>query len=158
ARQLRQVAGRITSLISPHDNEARQESRRLEHMREVCANVTHFLAPSQHMRDRFVAFGIAPERITCAGYGFDHAPFKKMGRARSDTLRIGFLGTLMMSKAPHGLLEAFSRLPRNRASLELFGAHAPYHGDESYRQTLEPLLGLEGVHLHGPISHSRVPD
>ena len=33
--------------------------------------VTHFLAPSRSIRDRFISFGIAPERIEHWPYGFD---------------------------------------------------------------------------------------
>ena len=57
-------------------------------MRDVCRQVTHFLAPSRHMRDRFVGFGVPPERITVSGYGFDHAAFRTAS-TRSTATRCG---------------------------------------------------------------------
>src|SRR5262249_48229583 len=82
-------------------------ARRTAHMRDVCANITHFIAPSQFMRDRFVAFGIPKDRITVADYGFDHTPFAATKRVPADGgIRVGFLGSLMISKAPHVLLDA----------------------------------------------------
>ena len=39
-------------------------ARRMTHMRTIAGQVTHFFAPSRHVRDRFVAFGFAPSRIS----------------------------------------------------------------------------------------------
>ncbi len=154
AHQLRGVAERLMAWDgSAADGRA---ARRLAHMREVCAEVTQFLAPSHYVRDRFVQFGVPAERITVAGYGFDHAPFAGLERPSSPSLRLGFLGSLMVSKAPHVLLRAFSRLPRGAASVSLFGAHTSYHGDVRYRQQLEPLLAAAGVRCNGAIPHDRV--
>jgi hypothetical protein len=63
----------------------------------------------------------------------------------------------MLSKAPHVLLEAFAGLPPGAATLDVHGAHAAYHGDDSYRSRLAPLLDQQGVRVHGPIPHDRVP-
>ena len=129
-------------------------------MREVCDQITHFIAPSRCMRDRFVAFGVSPDRITVADYGFEHEAFsRRRVRLQADgarALRLGFLGSLMVSKAPHVLLEAVSTLPRGSVSVDLYGAHTAYHGDDSYRRRLEPLLDQPGVRMHGPIAHDAV--
>ncbi len=156
ARRLRQAATRLAGMASNAAEAEQQARRRLEHMREVCDDVTHFLAPSRHVRDRFVQFGVAPERITVAPYGSDHATFCGIERTASDRLRLGFLGSLMVSKAPHLLIEAAGRLPGGAVSIDLFGQYAPYHGDDSYRRQLEPLLKQDGVRVHGAIAHDRV--
>ena len=64
----------------------------------------------------------------------------------------------MVSKGPDVLLEAFGRLAPGRATLELFGAPADYHGDTAYRARLEPLLALPGVTVSGPRPHAQIPD
>ncbi len=159
SRQLRRVAGQLGMLVYGGRFAEDRARARVEHMRDVCADVTHFLAPSRHMRDRFVTAGIAPSRITVAGYGFDHARFAAISRETRDEpgrLRLGFLGSLMVSKAPHVLLEAIRRLPPGAVSVDIYGAPTPYHGDDSYRTQLEPLLTQEGVRLHGAIAHDRV--
>ena len=129
-------------------------------MRGVADRVTHFLAPSNHFREQFVEFGIPAERITHARYGFDHRPFEKMPRHTpgrlSGPLQLGFLGSLMVSKAPHLLLEAYRGLPAGSASVDLFGAHVDYHGDDSYRRQLDPLLEQDGVTLHSALPHEEV--
>ena len=158
AAQLRQVSRSIAGAVATISETARQAQARVDHMRRICSQISHFLAPSQHMRDRFVGFGIPAERITISGYGFDHSLFRGVSRTSSGRLRFGFLGSLMLSKGPHLMLEAFARLPRDSASLTLYGAHVPYHGDDSYRRQLEPLLAQTGVELRGPIAHEHVPE
>jgi GT2 family glycosyltransferase/glycosyltransferase involved in cell wall biosynthesis len=137
---------------------AGEARKRLEHMRVVCDAVTHFLAPSRAMLERFEAFGIPRERLTLVPYGVDPAPFGRSARAPGTRLRLGFLGSVMVSKAPHVLLEAFAGLPHASASVDVFGAFSAYHGDESYRTRIEPLLRQPGVKAHGAVPHDRVAD
>jgi GT2 family glycosyltransferase/glycosyltransferase involved in cell wall biosynthesis len=152
------VAARLSGAMSggQEDPVARQ---RLEHMRSVCGHVTRFLAPSRSVRDRFITFGIAQKRIELSPYGIDRTRFTpRLAPPVRTPLSVGFLGTLMVSKAPHILLEAFKRLPSGMATVDLMGAPADYHGDASYRRVLEPLLSLPGVRVLGPQAHGRVPD
>jgi GT2 family glycosyltransferase/glycosyltransferase involved in cell wall biosynthesis len=160
ARQLRRVAEGFAGLISSAGEAEDQERRRIAHMRAVCAEVTHFLAPSRDIRDRFVQCGVAPERITVSPNGVDQrGPIRlKPDPTDHDRLRLGFLGSLMVSKAPHLLLEAVARLPVGSVSVDLFGAYSAYHGDDSYRQRLEPLLHGDGVRVHGVIPHEQIAE
>jgi GT2 family glycosyltransferase len=125
-------------------------------MREVCADITHFIAPSNSMRDRFVQFGVAPRRITLSRYGIDSGMFAPVEHRPAPPLRVGFVGSLMISKGPHVLLEAFQQMPPGAVTVDLFGPHTPYHGDDSYRHRLEPLLAPQGVQAHGPIGRDRL--
>src|SRR6185369_9542003 len=102
--------------------------------------VTCFLAPSRTLRDQFLGWGVEESRLLDHSLGIDRAPLRRAVRAPSPRLRLGFLGSLMVSKAPHLLLEAFAGLPPGSASVSLFGAYVAYHGDDSYRHTLAPLL------------------
>ena len=125
--------------------------QRLEHMQAVCGQVTRFLAPSESIRARFIRFGITPDRIELSPYGFLRTePPPGPTLSRRPLLRIGFLGTLMISKGPHVLIEAFRQLPPGSARVEVIGSQSDYHGDASHRATPEPLLQVEGVHVHGP--------
>lgn len=109
------------------------------------------------MRDRFVRFGVPASRIVVAGYGVDAVPVERAERRAGDPLRVGFVGSVMMSKGTHVLLEAFARLPRGRATLDVYGALSGYHGDDSYPRAIAPLLHTPGVTMHGPVPHERVP-
>jgi GT2 family glycosyltransferase/glycosyltransferase involved in cell wall biosynthesis len=130
---------------------------RTRHMREVLTRIDHFLAPAQAMRDWFIGQGVPAERIGVSPYGLDEAPLRAVSRQPAPQLRIGYIGTLMVSKAPHVLLEAFARLGPGRATVELFGAPADYHGETGYRAQLEPLLSIPGVRVSGPRPHAQIP-
>jgi glycosyltransferase involved in cell wall biosynthesis len=136
---------------------ARVLAVRTRHMQTVTGRVTHFLAPSRTLHERFLRFGIEAARMTLQEQGIDQRGFQGLERTRGDRLRLGFLGSLMVSKAPHLLLEAAAGLPPGSASVHLYGAYTPYHGDDAYRARLEPLLGRPGVHHAGPIPHDQVP-
>ena len=159
-----------SAFVGRHVRAAGRKTRRRDDgsstCERVCDEITRFLAPSRSIRDRFVNFGVAPERIDLSPYGFDRGCFPPAARAgehassrpsKGAPLRIGFLGTLMVSKAPHLLLEAFRRLPSGLATVDLFGDQADYHGDATYAKVLEPLLALPGVQARGSQPRHRIP-
>lgn len=156
ARPLRDAASRAAALVTGDESSRVQHVRRADHLRRVCLQATRILAPSAFIRERFIDFGIPPARMTTVALGVDHTPFSGINRPPAKCLRFGFLGSLMLSKAPHLLLEAFARLPRGAATLDVIGAQVPYHGDDTYRSRIEPLLRLEGVRVHGAVPHDRV--
>ena len=166
ASGIRGLAAHLSDATSGLQQEDSPARRRLEHMQRVCDEITRFIAPSRSIRDRFVNLGVAPERIDLSPYGFDRGCFPPAARAgdhassrpsKGAPLRIGFLGTLMVSKAPHLLLEAFRRLPSGLATVDLFGDQADYHGDATYAKVLEPLLALPGVQARGSQPRHRIP-
>jgi GT2 family glycosyltransferase/glycosyltransferase involved in cell wall biosynthesis len=165
-RSVRQAAEKVASTLAGTAQDAPRA--RLAHMRQVVDCVDRTLAPSRHMRDRFLPL-ISPGRIEVSEYGVDLERFSvrdpRIDRS-SDLavfdqdrrpLRLGFLGSLMVSKAPHLLIEAHQRLPSGSATVTLVGAHTPYHADDSYRARLEPLLRLPGVTCSGPLPPDEVP-
>ena len=156
ARTLRRAAEQVGTLLHGVTGTTGESPKRLEHMREMCARMTHFLAPSHHVRNRFVQFGIPADRITVHQLGLDRAALPVQKRTRGDRLRVGFLGSVMVSKGPHVLLEAVRQLPAGTVSVDLFGGHAAYHGDDGYRNRIERLSEGQDVRAHGPIPHDRV--
>ena len=152
------AARRSSALLTRRELIKSAARERADTMRAVCALVTEFIAPSRNIRDRFIDFGVPVDRITVSDYGIDVTQFRRADRESSDRLRLGFLGSVMISKGPHLLLEAFQQIPHGRASVDLFGGFTPYHGDSSYWQRIEPLLGVPGVRAHGAWPHERVAE
>lgn len=147
---LRALGHRLASSVSSEASVHRAEASRLAHMRDATSHICRFYAPAAHLRATFVKAGFPEERIQQSSLGLEVGRFaRRTIRTVSGRLRIGFIGSLMVSKAPHVLLEAFRQLPDGSATLDLYGAYVPYHGDDSYRAMLEPLLRSPGVTLHG---------
>lgn len=166
AAPLGRFARRCAEAWSDGETASREMARRNEHIRAMAAHVTFFLTPSQTLHDRFLDFGIPAEKLRRIEQGIAQERLLQVAgerrRAEGEPLRVGFLGSLIVSKAPHVLLEAFAGLPEGAATLEIYGAIAPYHGDDSYRARLESLLEGDaarrrGIRFHGPVPHAEVP-
>jgi glycosyltransferase involved in cell wall biosynthesis len=84
-----------------------------------------FIAPSNFLREQFIKCGmIEPERIVYSDYGFDHAPFEKLGAPpkRDDgILRVGFIGSIAEQKGVHLIVEAFNDLPEEGVECLIYG-------------------------------------
>ena len=155
ARQLRRLAG-----LAPHQallpGAAAEASRvRLAHMRDRFAHVTVALAPSRHVRERFVRAGFPAAAIRVSEYGVE--PLPRCQPSAAAPLRLGYLGALMVSKAPHMLADALAAFPPSRVTASIFGAPAAYHGDTAYADTIAARLSRPGVTLHGAVPHDEVP-
>jgi len=151
---IRALVGREGRALSPGGSDP--STARRGHMRGVLQGITHFFAPSSYLRDRFVAAGVDPVRISISEYGWwlpTAAPHA--ARTQSSTpLQIGFIGSLMVSKAPHLLIEASASLPAGSCVVHVFGDHADYHDDRRYRARVEPLLKQSHVRFHGRIDRA----
>jgi GT2 family glycosyltransferase/glycosyltransferase involved in cell wall biosynthesis len=167
SQPIRQGAERIATRLT--DTRQDPTIARLAHMRRVLDCVDHVLAPSRHMRDRFLPivpaeridvseYGVARERFVAARRSSTGEPDDRNSPRPRQPLRLGFLGSLMVSKAPHLLIDSYRRLPAGSATVTLVGGHSAYHGDDSYRAHLEPLFQTPGVVATGAIPLDAIPE
>jgi GT2 family glycosyltransferase/glycosyltransferase involved in cell wall biosynthesis len=148
----RSAAGLAASLAS--DARGREASRRrLAHMHARLALVSRVIAPSAHLRARFVAQGFDGDRIAVSPYGTGIVARPR--EPHDGPLRLGFLGSLMVSKAPHVAMEAAARLAP-RVHLHVYGAPAAYHGDDGYATVLAARETRGAVTRHDAIGHGAV--
>ena len=91
----------------------------------VFRDIGLFIAPSEHVRDRFVEEGLPASRVVHCGHGINH-DLRPVGYERrphhGGRLRCGFIGTVSVHKGMDVLLEAFEGI--NEASLAVYGAAA----------------------------------
>jgi glycosyltransferase involved in cell wall biosynthesis len=73
-----------------------------------------FLAPSEFLRQRYIEWGIPPERIRTEEYGRTLAPAIARAEKRDVRNRFGFFGQLTPFKGVHVLLEAADLLLRKQ--------------------------------------------
>jgi len=157
ARAIRQTAGLVAGAVASERTGRAEADARAAHMDAILGDVSQIVTPSRHVRDRFAAAGLDPARVIVSSNGIDTARFLMRPPRRPGPLRLGFIGGLTVSKAPHALIEAWRRLPTGAATVVMAGAFAPYHGDASYRGTIDPLLSLPGVQAMGPVQHDEIP-
>jgi len=158
ARQLLARAERLTGLRVPRGLARRLASRpfaredaaleeiaaREQEVREMCAEVSHFIAPSRFLAQRYIEFGIPAERISVSDYGFDVEALRAAARSAPDPaspLRVAYIGTWIPSKGVHVLIEAFREIDARDATLEIHGYAVPYDGFDDYEGHLRRLAG-----------------
>ena len=114
-----------------------------------------FISPSHFLRERYVAWGIEPERITVLENGLPEgppSPLRTLGEGEKRT-RMAYFGQITPFKGLDVILEAFAGLPkkqRRQFTLDIFGSELE-NQSEAFREKIDGLLRrLEGrVHLHG---------
>jgi GT2 family glycosyltransferase/glycosyltransferase involved in cell wall biosynthesis len=131
---------------------------RVARMHDAARHVRLFLVPSQTIADRFASFGIEPDRLLRCTQGIDLTRFERVSRTASRTLRLGFAGSLIPSKAPHVLLEAAAMMSVESVIVDVIGSATPYHGDDRYLQALGPLLTQSFVRRTGPLPHDMMAE
>ena len=153
--QIARATARGVGTSLADETAAREASRvRLAHMRDRWPAVTVALAPSRHVRDRFVAAGFPRGVIRISEYGVEPCRVDAALRPAGAPLRAGYLGTLMVSKAPHVLFDAVEMAPAGTVEIHVFGAAAGYHGDDSYIQQLDARRSAPSIHFHGAVARS----
>jgi len=121
----------------------------------MCAQVDRFVSPSHFLRERYVRFGLTPERIAVRDNGFEDRPAPRPGRsdrspAGGRPLRVVYLGTWLPSKGVHVLLEAVRGLDPAQVQLDVHGHALPYDGVDDYEGRLRALAaGRPHIRLHG---------
>jgi glycosyltransferase involved in cell wall biosynthesis len=157
-RKLYLALGRRKGLVADSKSLPEPLRWRREHMRALCGKIDLFVAPSNFLRQKFVEFGVAPEKIEYSDYGFDAAPFADFRRTPSDKIRFGFVGSLIPSKGVHVMLRAFRDLAPQNAVLNIFGGFAPYYEFENYEKEIRELANAPGVNMRGRYDNARVAD
>ena len=133
--------------------------RRTRHVREeVLPHVAMFLSPCAHVEQRFVQFGVRPDRIRVSPYGLSPVPQPLPVARPAGPLRVGYVGSLMLSKAPHVAMEAVAALPAATATLDVYGEFAAYHGDRQYGGVIDRAAAHPAITRHGSIEHSKIAE
>jgi glycosyltransferase involved in cell wall biosynthesis len=127
----------------------------LTHTRRIFEDVDLFLAPSEFLRQRYIACGVPPAKIIFARYGL--RPFKRLPRTRPpEPLAFGYIGALHAHKGIDLLLRAFAPLA-GRAELHIHGSAFGSPISESYWRRVwgrpQP-----SVFFHGPYDNVRVSE
>ncbi|WP_448204556.1 glycosyltransferase family 4 protein [Azospirillum sp. sgz302134] len=135
---------------------------REKHVKAMFGLVDRFLAPSAFLRDRYIAWGLAPERIAVMENGrpaVDPAPHRALapGEARN---AFAYFGNLNPFKGVTVALDAVARLARQGQDLSL-AVHggAPFQTDAFKAKVEEGFKAANGLAVpHGPYRREEMPD
>src|SRR5207245_772180 len=128
------------------------------------ALVALFIAPSEFLRQRYVAWGIPPEKIRFSENGRRLEPRTRAVPSRSPRNRLGFFGQLGRYKGIDVLLKAMRILAHGARSDESDAPHLWLHGSnleqtpEPFRKEIADLLATaNNVTVAGKYEQSDIP-
>lgn len=114
------------------------------------------ISPSAFLKERFVDAGIDAERITVSDYGFEKNLFEQMKpKSESDTLRLGYIGTLVEHKGVHVLVEAMKKLKGENVTLDIWGDITAF---PNYVRHLKSLAKGASVNFKGRFENDEVAE
>jgi glycosyltransferase involved in cell wall biosynthesis len=123
-------------------------------------HVDRFVAPSAQLMDKYLTWGIEPERIEVEEYGRKPPPVRARDpRDTRSPTNIGFFGQLSYFKGAKVMLEAMSLLDEDvDAHLWLHGANLELQSQE-FQDECASMHGSvrERVTFRGPYAHSELP-
>ena len=132
-----------------------QINRRMQHIRELCQQVSLFLSPSRFLREQFLAFGIPPEKIIFSECGLPPVIPVEAGMTNAkpnhQRLIFGYIGVVDPVKGIHHLVEAFE--PLSTAELRIYGGEADYAPYPDRRQFLAQLRRSPQIRMMGRYEH-----
>lgn len=128
---------------------------RARFMRAMLLKADLLISPLEFLRQRFIEFGIPLDKILVLDYGLSPERFAVVQRRPSSRIRFGFVGTIVVHKGVHVLVDAFHGLPTGRAELLIYGdpAVAP-----EYYQSVKEKARHPDIKFMGAFKNSEVAE
>ena len=136
---------------------AARHALRKAHLLALLETVDVFVAPSAFLAERFVDWGVAPQRIRLVPNAVTVTPAAGDGGGRSRRNRFGFFGNVAPHKGALVLLGAAALLKETRADLRVVLHGGLGRADAEFRSALQAKLSAaEPLAQHlGPVRPSR---
>ncbi len=126
------------------------------YLRQVVRSVNLFVAPSQFLRQQYIAQGFPAERIVALENGLDS---ERLGEPVDVLLpepggrpHFGFIGAIARHKGLHTLIEAFNRLPPS-AALTIYGNTSAF---PDYTEQLRASIRHPNIRFAGTLDRRHV--
>lgn len=131
---------------------------RVEVMRRALSFPHCITAPSAFVKEAYVEFGLAAERIEVIPLGMDLSVWRRTPRRKADggaRLRFAYLGGLLPHKGVEVVIQAFQSIMGEGHELRLHGFESV---DARFNRGLEALIQADRrIQKFGPYRHGDVP-
>jgi len=127
--RLREVFGKK----SKEEQKLALVKERWQEMKKMVDELSLVISPSRFLKDMMINCQmLPPDKIIYSDYGFETDSFPKPispnQEAPPQTLKIGFIGTLVHHKGVHLLIQAMSLIPGKNLELKIFGEEKDFPG------------------------------
>ncbi len=132
-------------------------AHRLNYLPYWRQQIPRLIAPSHYIRAMFILNGFPSERIMVAPYGVplpETSEILKISEV-GQPIRFSFIGRVTFIKGVHLLLEAFSQLPSQMASLTIYG-EADVKADRYWHSLQQKGTALPNVKFMGRVDNLNI--
>ena len=149
-RILMESAKKACLLVLGDKAKIRQIKKRNIDILQALEQIDLIISPSQFLREKYVAFGVKPQKIIFSDYGMNTKAFKRSTSINKTfgKLVFGFAGTLIPAKGVHVLVDAFVRVPEEKAELKIYG-HISEHRPDYFDMIKRMAYGKNNIKFMG---------
>ncbi|MDD5165972.1 MAG: glycosyltransferase family 4 protein [Candidatus Omnitrophica bacterium] len=141
------------------ENAVEKLKKRSLKIKNALSDIDFFFAPSEHIKDSFIRFGIPAEKIKFSKFNLNSSLYNAASqKSRSNKIRFAFIGTLLPAKGLHVLIESFNNIPSRDIELKVYAKLRSYAGYEHYLPYLKKLIKNKNIRLMGDFDHENVAD
>ena len=148
----------VVKRLTPSPRRAMEAARRLDALRTACRDVDLFLAPSQFLMHKMIAFGLPADRVVHSPNGM-RTDLVQVHRRPSDRVCFGYVGAVAPHKGVHLLVEAFTALAARHGgrSIEL-RIHGSLACFPAYVAQLRAQAGTAPIAFLGEFDNGRADE
>lgn len=128
---------------------------RIAYIRNICKSVDLFIAPSPFLRSMFIRFGIPEEKIIYSDYGMNMAYYGNISRKCSEKIRFSFIGSPVVHKGVHVLVDAFNGIDDDKVELNIYGSLSI---QPEYSYPLQESAKNPNIHFRGRFDNTKIAD
>ncbi|MCX5704049.1 MAG: glycosyltransferase family 4 protein [Candidatus Omnitrophica bacterium] len=129
---------------------------RASEMKHLLNMVDILLAPSEFVRNKYIEFGIPPEKINLLRFGIAGSLANDKQIKNKHRLCFGFIGTVLPAKGVDVLIEAFNDIRNPNVELRIYGDLRPYLGFERYPGYLKKIVRNKNILFMGGFDHQKI--
>ncbi|MGA2775586.1 MAG: glycosyltransferase family 4 protein [Candidatus Omnitrophota bacterium] len=132
-------------------------AQRLFAAEEAASKISLFIAPSEFARSVFLKKGVPVEKIITCRHGIINPSIPIEHKADKQTVRFGYVGTLLPMKGIDLLVKAFRKLSAPHARFFIYGKAKAYAGYESfYKELKKKAKGDSRICLMGSFDNAYI--
>jgi glycosyltransferase involved in cell wall biosynthesis/GT2 family glycosyltransferase len=131
-------------------------SRRRRSILSRLSRLDAMIAPSPFLRDKYLRFGVAPDRLILSRNGVDVSHLSGVRKKRGDRVRFAFMGSFVWYKGLEVLVRAFD-LMEQEAELHVYGDDSSNPEVRAFKESVVGRSSRPGIHYHGRFTTSELP-
>jgi len=131
--------------------------KRNDYLKSLLLKVDKSISPSRFLREVFIRNGVPEDKIIYSENGYNLGVFNgfKKKEKKTDKITFGFVGSISKHKGIHILIDAFMRVPEDKAELRIYGNYSLR--SSFVKEMLQRIKNKPNIYFVGPFVDVKKP-